>query len=64
MAKAKRKRRAKAPSQPAPPGPEQRPREPEAENESVQDPLEDWPDDDEDRWLRERSGEDVEKPQD
>jgi hypothetical protein len=30
----------------------------------VQDPLEDWPDDDEARWLRERAGDDVEKPQD
>jgi hypothetical protein len=27
----------------------------------VQDPLEDWPDDDQDRWLRERSGSDIEK---
>ena len=63
MAKAKRKRRAKAPSQPTPPQPRERPREPE-ENGSVQDPLEDWPDEDEARWLRDRSAEDIEKPQD
>jgi len=63
MSRAKRKRRAKAPSQPAPPGPQERPRGPE-ENGSVQDPLEDWPDEDDERWLRERSGDDVEKPQD
>jgi hypothetical protein len=63
MAKAKRKRRVKAPSQPTPPGPEERPREPEQDG-SVQDPLEDWPQEDDDRWLRERGGEDIEKPQD
>jgi len=63
MPKTRQKRRAKQPSQPVPPGPGGRPYEPE-ESGSVQDPLDDWPDDDEDRWLRERTGDDVEKPQD
>ena len=64
MAKVKRKRRAKARFQPAPPAlPAEPPRE-QTEDASVQDPLEDWPDEDDNRWLRERSGEDVEKPQD
>jgi hypothetical protein len=63
MSKPRRKRRAKRPSQAIPPGPEERPHEPE-ENGSVQDPLQDWADDDADRWLRERAGDDVEKPQD
>jgi hypothetical protein len=63
MSRAKRKRRAKARSRPAPPGPQEPRHEPE-ESGSVQDPLEDWPDDDDERWLRERGGEDVEKPQD
>ena len=63
MPKARRKRRAKQRFQPVRPEPEERPQEPE-ESGSVQDPLEDWPDDDEDRWLRERAGDNVEKPQD
>ncbi|HKI63741.1 MAG TPA: hypothetical protein VKA16_03855 [Burkholderiales bacterium] len=63
MVKAKRKRRrAKAPAKPSQPGPDEGRRAPE-ENGSVQDPLEDWPDDDEDRWLRERGGVDIEKPE-
>ena len=64
MAKVKRKRRAKARLQPAPPAlPAEAPRE-RADDTSVQDPLEDWPDEDEARWLRDRSAEDIEKPQD
>jgi len=63
MPKARRKRRAKQRLQSAPSGPEERPQAP-AESGSVQDPLEDWPDDDEVRWLRERAADDVEKPQD
>ena len=65
MSKARRKRSAKQHLQPAPPRPDEqeRPQAP-AESGSVQDPLEDWPDDDECRWLRERAGDDVEKPQD
>ena len=65
MPKAKRKRQAKQRLQPAPRGPgEQERPEALAQRGSVQDPLEDWPDDDEARWLRERAGNDVEKPQD
>ena len=64
MVKAKRKRRrAKRSLGPSQPDPGESPRVPE-ENGSVQDPLEDWPDEDDERWLRERSGEDIEKPQD
>ena len=75
MTKTKRKRRAKVASgstrPPAAPEtldaegrqvppPDARARAPE-DDSSVQDPLEDWPDDDQDRWLRERSGGDIEK---
>ncbi len=71
--KTKRKRRAKAASGSLPPpaAPETLDAEvghappPDArapkDDSSVQDPLEDWPDDDQDRWLRERSGGDIEK---
>ena len=75
VTKTKRKRRAKAPSgstlppaaaetldpegRHAPP-PDASARTPQ-DDSSVQDPLEDWPDDDQDRWLRERSGSDIEK---
>lgn len=62
MAEAKRRRRGRQPSEAIPPGPGRRPDEPE-ESGSVQDPLEDWTDDDADRWLGERAGDDVEKPQ-
>ena len=34
----------------------------EAVDQSVQDPLDDWPDTDTDRGLVERTGEDVERP--
>ena len=65
MKKAKRKRRAAhkgAPS--AGPVPEREaPREPR-EADSVEDPIEDWDDDEDERWLRERGGSDVEKPDD
>lgn len=76
MTRMKRKRRAKAPSEPKPalcapgardtedaeaPPPDVGARMPQ-HDASVQDPLEDWPGEDEDRWLRERSGGDVEKP--
>lgn len=76
MTKTKRKRRAKAasgstppPAAPealdvegrqAPPPEDARARAP-GDDSSVQDPLEDWPDDDQERWLRERSGGDIEK---
>ena len=75
MTKTKRKRRAKAASGSAPalaapetldaegrqaPPRDGRLRAPEDDG-SMQDPLEDWPDDDQDRWLRERSGGDIEK---
>lgn len=69
MTQAKRRRRTKlagkvpttggpGPRRDEPPG-----REPRAAD-SVEDPLEDWPDEDDDRWLRERDGEDIEKPED
>lgn len=80
--KAKAKRRAKAarkvrrkavpavgatePQPRAVPGPQENPRRQE-DIESVQDPLEDWPeeaDGEEDRWVVERPGEDVESPGD
>jgi hypothetical protein len=35
---------------------------PEAVDQSVQDPLDDWPGTDTDRGLLERTGEDVERP--
>jgi hypothetical protein len=75
VTKTKRKRRAKAASGSTPPPaapetldaegrqappPDASVRAPEDDG-SVQDPLEDWPDDDQDRWLRERSGGDIEK---
>lgn len=75
MTKTKRKRRAKpaagstlpaaATETPDAEGrqvspPDGRVRMPE-EDGSVQDPLEDWPDDGQDRWLSERSGGDIEK---
>jgi hypothetical protein len=75
VTKTKRKRRAKAASGSIPPPaapetldaegrqvppPDARARAPE-DDSSVQDPLEDWPDDDQDRWLRERTGGDIEK---
>ncbi len=80
MAKAKRMRRAKAapkakrkavqagpqPERGALPGPQENPREQE-ELESVEDPLQDWPEEadaGEDGWLNERKGEDEEKPGD
>jgi len=69
MAKAKRKRRAKAarwaaPPAPAAPGAEREPPHRPRKADSVEDPLEDWPEDEDDRWLRERSGGDIEKPDD
>ncbi len=69
MPKAKRKRRAKsarraAPPAPAPTGVEREPPRRPREADSVEDPLEDWPEDEDDRWLRERSGGDIEKPDD
>jgi hypothetical protein len=39
------------------PGPEEGRRE-----RSVQDPLEDWPETESDRWLQDREGEGVEEP--
>ena len=67
MAKAKRKRRARtarktAPPVPATPGVEREPPRAPREADSVEDPLEDWPEDEDDLWLRERSGGDIEKP--
>ena len=78
MAKAKCTRRARAapkakrkavqaelrPERGALPGPQENPREQE-ELESVEDPLEDWPEEadaGEDGWLNERKSEDEEKP--
>ena len=75
MTKTKRKRRSKpasgstpTPAAPEPldtedrqaPPPDRGVRAP-GDDDSVQDPLEDWPDDDQDRWLRERGGGDIEK---
>lgn len=67
MPKAKRKRRAgparkAAPPVPATPGVEREPPRAPREADSVEDPLEDWPEEGDDRWLRERSGGDIEKP--
>jgi hypothetical protein len=66
--KAKRKsvraRKAPEPRRGATPEPEEEARERE-DLESIEDPLEDWPeeaDSEEDRWLIERKGEDVENP--
>ena len=69
MAKAKRKRHAKSARRAAPPalatpGVAREPPRPPREADSVEDPLEDWPEDEDDRWLRERSGGDIEKPDD
>ncbi len=65
MRKAKRKRRAARSGAPAAvPVPEREaPRAPR-EASSVEDPLEDWEDDEDERWLRERGGTDIEKPDD
>jgi len=65
MKKAKRKRRAARKGTPsAAPGPEREvPRAPR-EASSVEDPLEDWEDEEDERWLRERGGSDIEKPDD
>ncbi|HXZ93915.1 MAG TPA: hypothetical protein VEG36_13650 [Burkholderiales bacterium] len=65
MKKAKRKRRAAGKGAPsAGPLPEREaPRAPR-EARSVEDPLEDWEDDDDERWLRDRGGTDIEKPDD
>jgi hypothetical protein len=65
MKKAKRKRRAAARNAPpASPAPEREaPRAPR-EADSIEDPIEDWEDDDDERWLRERGGTDIEKPDD
>jgi hypothetical protein len=38
------------------------PAPPEAERQSVQDPLGDWPDTDTDRKLSERTADDIERP--
>lgn len=65
MPKAKRKRRVARRSAPAAgPMPElEAPRAPR-KADSVEDPLDDWLDDEDERLLRERSGADIEKPED
>ncbi|MGE5131202.1 MAG: hypothetical protein ACM3IK_16340 [Sphingomonadaceae bacterium] len=65
MKKAKRKRRTARKGAPSTgPVPEREaPREPR-EADSIEDPIEDWDDDEDERWLRERGGSDVEKPDD
>jgi len=70
----RRKRRAKGRGRVAPQGPanldtdrgERPPPDPEAHRraESVEDPLDDWLDDEDERLLRERGGADIEKPED
>ena len=65
MKKAKRKRRAARSDAPAPiPSPEREAPRPPREGDSIEDPLEDWEDDEDERWLRERGGSDIEKPDD
>jgi hypothetical protein len=65
MKKAKRKRRVARKGTPsAGPVPQREtPREPR-EADSIEDPIEDWDDDEDERWLRERGGSDIEKPDD
>jgi hypothetical protein len=65
MKKAKRKRRPARKGTPsAGPVPEREaPREPR-EADSIEDPIEDWDDDEDERWLRERGAADIEKPDD
>jgi len=70
----RRKRRAKGRGRVAPRGPakldtdrgERPQRDPEAHRraESIEDPLDDWLDDEDERLLRERGGADIEKPED
>lgn len=64
--KATRARKAPEPRLGAPAQPEEDTRAQE-ELDSIEDPLEDWPEEadaEDDRWLIERRGEDVENPGD
>lgn len=63
-APAGRRRKARPPLRRAAPAPGENPRVQE-DLGSVEDPLEDWPEDaDEDRWLIERGRSDLQRPDD